>query len=423
VPGVSPGAAASSGSPGLPDLDGLVLLDGTEQVPGCISWPDFLATGQSVPLADLQERSAGVAPSAIATVMYTSGTTGNPKGVLHSHHAIRNVTDEANRMAVRLTDVTLIYLPLFHAYGFYEGPLLSLLTGAHCVLTARFAAGEAIGLLTAKRITMCFGFSTHFQEMLDHPDFPASDRSNLRVSILAVGPASMEALARRVCREFGGRILSGYGMTEIGVSATLGLLDEDEDHAAATSGYPLPGYEFRIVDPQNGADVPTGTPGEVLIRSYQVMEGYLHEPELTKAAIDEDGWLHSGDMGTIAADGYLRIVGRYKDMLRVGAENVDPAEVEALYGTHPAVRASILIGIPDQRLDEVGCLCVIPGQQAPDRAELSAELLHYADGKLAAHKRPRRIVFVDALPMTPSGKVQRHLLRDSVLSQLAGGPD
>jgi fatty-acyl-CoA synthase len=424
VPGLGGDATAGAdatldvGRHPLPKLEGLIILDPGDPAGGCTPWEDFVAAGRSVSQVDVSDRAAAVSPAAISTVMYTSGTTGNPKGVLHSHHAIRNVVDQANRLSVRVTDVILMYLPLFHAYGFYEGPLLSLLSGARCVLMTRFDPGEALALLERERATMCFGFSAHFQDLLDHPAFGSTARSSLRVSVLAVGPASMEDLARRACREFGGRIVSAYGMTEIGVGATLGLLDEDEDHSAATSGYPLPGYEFLIADRQTGAEVPVGAPGEVLTRSYQVMEGYLNEPELTKAAIDADGWLHSGDMGTMSPDGYLRIVGRYKDMLRVGAENVDPAEVEALYLAHPAVRAAIVVGIPDRRLDEVGCLCVVPGANAGDRDELSAELLHYADGKLASHKRPRKVVFVDSLPMTPSGKVQRHLLRDSVLSVL-----
>lgn len=400
----------------LPALRWVVMLDVDRSERGYVSWADFVETlgGE----AECDRLRSAVSPDALAVAMYTSGTTGTPKGVMHSHHGIRNVVDQANRMNVRGSDVLLMFLPLFHAYAFYEGPLLSLVTGARCVLLPRFDAGDALAALERHRATMCFGFSTHFSDLMDHPDFETTDRSSLRVSIMAVGPASMESVGRRVARGFGGRVISGYGMTELGPGAALGFLDEDEDHGAATSGYPLPGYEFRTIDPVTGAVQPRGTPGEVLIRGYQVTEGYLDEPVLTAAAIDADGWLHSGDVGIIQQDGYLRIVGRYKDMLRVGGENVDPAEVEALYAQHPCVKVAALVPVPDARLDEVGCLCVVRADAAGSADALRAELLHYVDTRLAAHKRPRHVAFVDELPMTASGKLQRHVLRDIAVVSL-----
>lgn len=401
-----------------PDLRNVVLLDPDDPPSGCRIWEEVLNEAATVGQATLDARARAVSPHDPVTVMYTSGTTGNPKGVVHSHHAIRNVVDQANRLNVRETDVILMYLPLFHAYAFYEGPLLSLATGARCVLLERFDAGETLRALERERATLCFGFTTHFQDLLDHPDFAATDRSSLRAGIMAVGPRSMEPIGYRVQREFGGRIVSGYGMTEIGVGATLGFLDEDEEHSAATSGYPLSGYEFRIVDPETGAECPRGEPGEVLIRSYQVTEGYLHDEVRTGATIDLDGWLHSGDVGVLLDDGYLKVLGRYKDLIRVGGENVDPAEVEAVYAAHPAVRGAVLVGVPNERLHEVGCICVMlaPGTRTDD---LEDELLHLCDGRLAAFKRPRHLVLVEGFPMTASGKIQRHELRAAALKHLA----
>lgn len=386
---------------GFPDLRRIVALSDGEPHAGTLDWDDSLAVAGARPIWPM------VDPDGLATIMYTSGTTGAPKGVMHSHHALRNVLDQANRLNVRQADVILMFLPLFHAYGLYEGPLLSVLTGARMCLLERFDAGRALATLAAERATLCFGFSTHFQDMLAHPGFQQADRSSLRAGILAVGPRSLESLAFKVQREFGGKMVSGFGMTEIGVGATLGFLDEDEEHSAATSGYPLSGYEFRIVDPDSGGHCGINEPGEVLVRGYQLMLGYLDDPEQTARTVDADGWLHTGDIGIRLPDGYMRILGRFKDMLRVAGENVDPSEVEALYAAHPALATAVVIGVPDARLEEVPCLCIEVRDGHPLDDALREELLRFADGRLAAFKRPRYVVSFDQLPVTASGKMAR----------------
>lgn len=396
----------------LPGLRRVILVDDDAEAGRDLRWSE-LDPGVE-PIRPVVE------PDGLATIMYTSGTTGAPKGVMQSHHALRNVTDQANRLNVRESDVIVMFLPLFHAYGLYEGPFMSVLTGARMCLLERFDAGRALAAIEVERATLCFGFSTHFQDMVEHPSFVTTDRSSLRAGILAVGPRSLEALARRVQREFGGKVVSGFGMTEIGVGATLGFLDEDEEHSAATSGYPLSGYEFRIVDPGTGELNPTGLPGEVHVRGYQVMLGYLDDPEQTAQTVDEDGWLHTGDVGVRAEDGYIRILGRYKDMLRVAGENVDPAEVETLYGEHDAVASAVLVGVPDARLEEVPCLCVQLREGLALDDELRAELLSYADGRLAAFKRPRHVVAFDRLPVTASGKTARAEIKELAREQVAG---
>jgi fatty-acyl-CoA synthase len=417
LPILAEALAVGPGSTALPaSLRRVVVVEDGEHldelgaaVPESITWADFVTRGDVVAREEVRRRAGAVSPDARALVMYTSGTTGTPKGVLHSHHAVRNVTDQANRLGVTESDALLMFLPLFHAYGLYSGPLLSLITGARMVLMPRFDAGEALQAIEAERVTMCFGFSVHFTDMMAHPAFDGTDRRSLRVSINAVGSRSFAIQARAAVEHFGGRFVSGYGMTEIGSGSTLGFLDDDVEHGAETSGYPLPGYQFKVVDPAVGTEVARGEPGEVFVRTYQATEGYLNDPVRTAALIDDEGWVHTGDMGVIGTDGYLQIVGRYKDILRVGGENVDPSEVEALFLEHPAVQAAVLVGRSDDRLGEVPVLCTVLASEAPAGCE--NELLHLAEGRLAWFKRPVEIVPMDELPLTATGKVRRDQLR------------
>ena len=416
APEIDTGDATALRPAAFPALRNVVVI-GDDKPSGVIDWDAMLAGADEVPLDELKQRDAAVSPDDTFLLMYTSGTTGFPKGVMHCHNPIRTITDAANRMAVSPRDVILMYLPLFHCFGLYEGPLMSWVTGARIVLTTMFDAGEVLGLLESERATVLNGFDTHFFDLTHHPDVDRIDSSSLRTILLAVGMASSEPTARltqeKLCPS-----LSAWGMTEVGVGATRTFLDAPEDDRCVESGHPLPGYEFKVIDPDTGETQSPSTIGELCVRGYALMQGYYKRPEATAEAIDNDGWFHTGDVATMRDDGSIRFMGRYKDMLKVGGENVDPTEVEAFLLEHPAVNKVQVIGVPDPRLTEVACACVVvePGQAITD-----ADLDGFCRGKMASFKIPRHLVVMDDYPMTSSGKVQKYLLRQTAAEQLGLG--
>jgi fatty-acyl-CoA synthase len=397
----------------LPDLKCIIVL-GERCYPGTYAWADVLARGENVPDTALGERQRAVDPEETALIMYTSGTTGFPKGVMHNHNIVRNITDEANRMGITPRDVILMYLPLFHAFGLYEGPLMTMVTGARMVLTTLFDPAEALPLIEREKATMLHGFDTHFHDLMNHPLCATTDLHSLRTGILAAGMASSEPIARRAQRLLCGT-LTGWGMTEVGVAALLSFLDSSEDDRCLGSGWPLPGYEFKVIDPTTGQSLPPGTMGELCVRGYAVMQGYYQKAEETAKAIDADGWLHTGDMATMREDGLVRFLGRYKEILKVGGENVDPVEVEAFLLQHPAVNQVKVVGVPDARLSEVGAACVVLN---PGASLTATELIEFCRGKLASFKIPRYVLFVKDFPMTSSGKVQKFRLREVAMEDL-----
>ena len=403
----------------LTALQRLIVVDDASAprtIPGTIAWSSVLEAGARVLEDALRARIAAVDPDATASIIYTSGTTGFPKGVMHCHNIVRNVIDRAFRMGITPADTILMYLPLYHLFGFSEGMLMSLATGARQVLTHTFDAGECLLLLEQEQATILHGFDTHFKDLLEAYRRRPCNTASVRTGLLATGMSSSVPIARQARKAFG-RFLSGYGMSELGVGVTLSALDSTEEQCTEASGYPAPGYEIKIVEPATGNEQPPGTPGEILVRGYMVMQAYYRKAEETAKTIDPDGWLHTGDMGLIRPDGHLRFMGRYKDMLKIGGENVDPLEIEAYLASHPAIAAAAVVGLSDPRLSEVAVAFV---RVEPTHNLTAPEVIEYCRGKIASYKIPRHVVFVEELPMTGSGKVQKVKLREDAHRRLAG---
>jgi len=394
----------------VPHLRRRVVLGGAPAA-DIVAWDALLAGGAAVGDAALAARAAAVDPDAIAFLMYTSGTTGFPKGVMHDHAMARNVEERGSRMGIGITDAIVMYLPLFHLFGFAEGMLMSMATGARQILTEGFEPDEALALVERERATIVHGFDTHYKELMEAHGRAPRDLSSVRTGICASGMGSSWPIARKA-RQLFGPLLSGYGMSEFGVGATLSFLDSTEEQCVEASGYPAPGYEIRVIDPETGRDQPTGGPGEILVRGYTVMRGYYRKPAETAQAIDADGWMHTGDMGNLRADGHLRFMGRYKDMLKIGGENVDPMEVEAYLMGHPAINLAAVVGYPDPRLSEVAVAYL---RLEPGAALTEAQVVEHCRGRIASFKIPRHVFFVDDFPMTSSGKIQKVKLREDAV--------
>lgn len=413
IPEIESAPKAGLTSARFPDLKRVVVL-GSDVPPGTFAWSEMVARGRDVTSASLQARARQVRPDDTTLIMYTSGTTGFPKGVMHCHNLQRNVIDIANRLGYRSRDVILMNWPLFHVLGLYLGPLFTVCVGTRMVLTTVFDATESLGLIAREQVTRLWGFESQLDALTTHPALNTFDLTSLRTGLGVVGMPSSEPAARRaydlLCP-----IVSGYGMTETGAGIAIGYPEAPKEDAWLTSGYPLPGIEFKVIDPATGSPVPDGAPGELCVRGYSLMQGYYKKPEETAKTIDQDGWLHTGDLVTQREDGSIRFLGRFKDMLKVGGENVDPAEVELFLSTHPAVAQIQIIGVPDKRLSEVACACVIP---KPGQSLALDDLAAFCDGQLARFKIPRHMVQMDAFPMTASGKPQKVKLRAFAIEAL-----
>ncbi len=394
----------------LPGLDQTVLLAG-EPEGDEVAWGDFTAAGARVADAEIDARIDGVGPDDPADIFFTSGTTGAPKGVVMAHHQVlRAYLDWCDWADLRPGDRYLAANPFFHIFGYKAGILASMMRGATLFPVAVFDPATALELVERERITVFPGPPTVYQMLLDHPDREKRDISSVRVAVTGGADIPVE-LIRRMRDELPfERILSGYGLTEAG-TLTGSTPHDDFELVATTVGVVWPGFEVRTVD-EAGVPVAVGESGEVIVRGDTVMREYFDDPDATAAAFDAEGFLHTGDLGVFDADGYLRIVGRIKDMFLVGGFNAYPAEIENLLLRHPAIAQVSVIGIPDARLGEVGMAFVVrapgsPGEDAPTEADLIA----WARDEMANFKVPRRVAFVDALPLNASGKVVKDDLR------------
>ncbi|MGB6581319.1 MAG: AMP-binding protein, partial [Streptosporangiaceae bacterium] len=366
------------------------------RVPG--DWAAFERRAAAVPRASVRERAAAVRPDDVSDIMFTSGTTGRSKGAMTSHERSLAVARAwADCGLLSPGDRYLVVNPFFHTFGFKAGLLACLVSGATLVPQAVFDAGQAMRLVEAERITVLPGAPTIYQMILDHPERGGRDLSSLRLAVTGAADVPV-TLVERMRRELSFEtVLTAYGLTEA-VVATMCRPGDPAETVARTSGRAAADFEVRIADG-----------GEILLRGPNLMLGYLDDLEATKAAIDADGWLHTGDAGRLDAAGYLTITGRIKDMYICGGFNVYPAEVEQVLARLDGVAESAVVGAPDRRLGEVGLAFVV---RRPGHVLEAADVLAFCRERLANYKVPWRVEFRDALPRNPSGKVLKRALRE-----------
>ncbi|MER6176938.1 class I adenylate-forming enzyme family protein [Streptosporangium sp. NPDC001681] len=348
--------------------------------------------------------SSPVEPADPVVILYTSGTTGLPKGAVHTHRFLPSLLSAAQRLRLTEQDCVVLYLPLFHVYALMAGLVLLTSVGAKLVLMERFQSTQSLELMAAERATVVYGVPTTYIDQLNDPAIDSFDLSSVRVSIT---PFAYD-LAQKVSARFG-RCLNCFGMTETASMALLPQLDDPSETALRTVGTPLDGLEVKVVD-DLGAPVMAGTPGSLRLRGPLITTGYHNKLEETAKVFDEDGWFNTGDIAWTDADGNVTFVGRHGDAFRVGGESVDPVEVETALHTHPVVDRAAVVGIPNERLGFVPCAWV---QLHKGMTVAPEELVRHAADRLASFKVPRIVKFIDQLPTTPSGKVQKYRLLEA----------
>ena len=405
------GAAGGRPIAGLPDLERIVLLrPATDELgEGTVTWSDFLARGKAVPASEARRRAAVVSSDDLSDILFTSGTTGKPKGVMTTHgQNLRVFRVWSDVVGLREGDRYLIVNPFFHGFGYKAGWLAAIMCGATILPQAVFDVPAVLARIGRDRVSVLPGPPTLYQMILTHPERDRYDLSSLRLAVTGAAVIPVE-LIQRMRRELTFEtIITGYGLTESTGVVTMCRYDDDPETIATTSGRAIPDIEVRCVD-STGNEAPRGQPGEVVVRGYNVMRGYLDDAAATAAAIDAEGWLHTGDVGVMDARGYLRITDRIKDMFITGGFNCYPAEIENLMLANQALAQVAVIGVPDERLGEVGMAYVVPRPGTTVEAEA---LIGWCRAHMANYKVPRHVEVLESLPMNASGKVTKFVLRE-----------
>ncbi|MGI9644912.1 MAG: AMP-binding protein [Ilumatobacteraceae bacterium] len=379
---------------------------------------DALASGSpDVTAADLDDRRAQLSADDPINIQYTSGTTGFPKGATLSHRNIlNNGRSVAELQGFTAEDRLCIPVPFYHCFGMVMGNLRSTSHGATMVIPGdAFDPTAVLETVEAERCTALYGVPTMFIAELAHERFDDFDLSSLRTGVMAGSPCPVEVMKACIDKMHMTDVTICYGMTETSPVSTQTLPDDSLEHRTATVGRVHPHVEIRIADPDTGATLERGETGEFCTRGYSVMTGYWDDPARTSAAIDDDGWMHTGDLGVMADDGYVNIVGRIKDMVIRGGENIYPREIEEFLYTHPDVEDVQVIGVPDERYGEelMACVKIRPGATIADD-----DVREYCRGRIAHYKVPRYVSFVDDFPMTVTGKVRKVEMREKAIADL-----
>jgi len=396
--------------PNCPGLERVVYFDTDD-------WAELIEGGRSIGDDVLRARMESLDPRDDINIQYTSGTTGFPKGATLSHLSILNDAKFVGMMcAYDETDRVAIPVPFYHCFGMVMGNLACAVFGSTMVIPCpTFDPAAVLRVLESERCTSLYGVPTMFIAQLGHPDLKSRDLSALRTGIMAGSPCPIEVMRQVIDEMNMSEVTIAYGQTETSPVSTQTRTTDSVERRVTTVGRVLPHVEAKIVDPETGATVERGQEGEYCTRGFHVMNGYWNDPEKTAEAIDDDGWMHSGDLAVMDDDGYVNIVGRIKDMIIRGGENIYPREIEEFLYTHPAIADAQVIGVPDRRYGEeiMAWVQLAEGQQATED-----DIKEFCTGKIAHFKIPRYISFVNEFPMTVTGKIRKAEMREKSIADL-----
>ena len=387
-----------------------VIVMSENQFPGIFTWSEFESFAKKVSDQELAGRLQELHHDDVINMQYTSGTTGFPKGVMLTHmNIVNNAQIIGDFMKLTQEDRVCIPVPFFHCFGCVLGTLAAVTHGSTMVLVEQFEPKRVLQAVQDEKCTALHGVPTMFIAELNHPDYSQFDTSSLRTGIMAGSPCPIEVM-KKVIEDMGANeITICYGLTEASPVITQTKADDEIEKRVSTVGKPHPHVEVKVIDPATGEEVGQGIPGELCTRGYLIMKGYYKNDEATNAAIDSEGWLHTGDIAIMDSDGYIEITGRIKDMVIRGGENVYPREIEEFLYQHPQIQDVQVVGVPDPKYGEELMAWIIP----KDNTELNVdEVRDYCKGKISHHKIPKYIEITDTYPMTASGKIQKYLLRE-----------
>jgi fatty-acyl-CoA synthase len=405
---------------GLPLLRTIVLLGGGDLPAWAISWDAFVDAASAVTPHALRERATTLDPDDPINIQFTSGTTGAPKGATLTHHnVLNNGAMVGARLRYTAADRVCVPVPFYHCFGMVLGNLACLAHGATVVLPGEsFDATECLATIEAERCTSVYGVPTMFIAMLEDPGFAGYDLSSLRTGVMAGAPCPVEVMRKVIDRMHAREMTICYGMTETSPVSFQSMPDDELELRVATVGHVHPWVEAKVTDPVDGAVLPRGREGELCIRGYLVMRGYWEQPDETRRTIDPAGWLRTGDLARMRDDGTVSIVGRLKEMIIRGGENVYPREVEEFLFTNPKVADVQVIGVPDPKYGEAVCAWIRlhPGEEATED-----EIRGFCRGQIATFKIPAYVRFVDEFPMTVTGKIQKYRMRERSIEELGLG--
>ena len=397
----------------LPVLKNVITVESIQH--GCYSWKEALEKAKETPLSEVYARQKQVNSHDVCNMQYTSGTTGFPKGVmLTNYNVVNNGKAIGDCLDFSTADRLMIHVPMFHCFGMVLA-MTAAMTHGTSMSPLTFSPKNSLACINEKKITAFHGVPTMFIAMLGHEDFEKTDFSYMRTGIMAGSPCPVKVMEEVLAKMNMRDICITYGQTEASPGCTMSKTTDSIEHRVNTVGQAMFGVECKIVDPETNEDLPDDTDGEFVARGYNVMKGYYKMPEATAAAIDKDGWLHTGDLARRSADGYYKITGRIKDMIIRGGENIYPKEIEEFLYTHPKIMDVQVIGVPDKQYGEQIMACIILKEGETSTED---EMKEYVKSHMAKHKVPRYIDFVDSFPMNAAGKILKYKMREDAVEKL-----